>query len=126
MAELEANRRPIASRSAGWAKALAAFLARTSVTPNQISAVSVVFAAVGAGLLAFKPDAIGLIGCAAAVQARLVCNLLDGMVAAAKNRRSGRCTTSFPTASPILYSSSPWAMPSAGRRSAGSARLLLR
>ena len=56
MPELEANRRPIASRSAGWAKALAAFLARTSVTPNQISAVSVVFAAVGAGLLAFKPD----------------------------------------------------------------------
>lgn len=125
MPELEANRRPIASRSAGWAKALAAFLARTSVTPNQISAVSVVFAAVGA---AFKPDAIGLIGCAAAVQARLVCNLLDGMVAieGGKKRRSGRCTTSFPTASPILYSSSPWAMPSAGRRSAGSARLLLR
>jgi hypothetical protein len=81
MPELETNRRPIASRSAEWAKASAAFLARTSVTPNQISAVSVLFAAVGAALVAFKHDAIGLIGCAAAVQARLVCNLLDGMVA---------------------------------------------
>jgi hypothetical protein len=98
MPELEANRRPIASRSAGWAKALAAFLARTSVTPNQISAVSVVFAAVGAGLLAFKPDAIGLIGCAAAVQARLVCNLLDGMVALEGGKKSsvGALYNEFP------------------------------
>jgi CDP-diacylglycerol--glycerol-3-phosphate 3-phosphatidyltransferase len=98
MPELEANRRPIASRSAGWAKALAAFLARTSVTPNQISAVSVVFAAVGAGLLAFKPDAIGLIGCAAAVQARLVCNLLDAMVAIEGGKKSsvGALYNEFP------------------------------
>jgi len=98
MPELEANRRPIASRSAGWAKALAAFLARTSVTPNQISAVSVVFAAVGAGLLAFKPDAIDLIGCAAAVQARLVCNLLDGMVAIEGGKKSsvGALYNEFP------------------------------
>jgi phosphatidylglycerophosphate synthase len=98
MPELEANRRPIASRSAGWAKALAAFLARTSVTPNQISAVSVVFAAVGAALLAFKPDAIGLIGCAAAVQARLVCNLLEGMVAIEGGKKSsvGSLYNEFP------------------------------
>jgi phosphatidylglycerophosphate synthase len=81
MPDTEANRRPIASRSAQWAKASASFLARTSVTPNQISATSVVFAAAGAASLAFKPDAVGLIGCAIAVQARLVCNLLDGMVA---------------------------------------------
>ena len=98
MPELEANRRPIASRSAEWAKASAAFLARTSVTPNQISAVSVVFAAVGAALLAFKPDAIGLIGCAAAVQARLVCNLLDGMVAIEGGKKSsvGSLYNEFP------------------------------
>jgi phosphatidylglycerophosphate synthase len=98
MPELEANRRPIASRSAGWAKALAAVLARTSVTPNQISAVSVVFAAVGAALLAFKPDAIGLIGCAAAVQGRLVCNLLDGMVAIEGGKKSsvGSLYNEFP------------------------------
>lgn len=98
MPELETNRRPIASRLAEWAKASAAFLARTSVTPNQISAVSVLFAAVGAALLAFKPDAIGLIGCAAAVQARLVCNLLDGMVAIEGGKKSsvGSLYNEFP------------------------------
>jgi phosphatidylglycerophosphate synthase len=98
MPELEANRRPIASRSAQWAKAAAAFLARTSVTPNQISAASVVFAAAGAALLALKPDAIGLIACAAAVQARLVCNLLDGMVAIEGGKKSpvGALYNEFP------------------------------
>jgi len=98
MPELEANRRPIASRSAGWAKASAAFLARTNVTPNQISAASAVFAAAGAALLAFKPDAIGLIGCALAVQARLVCNLLDGMVAIEGGKKSavGSLYNEFP------------------------------
>ena len=98
MPELEANRRPIASRSAGWAKAAAAFLARTRVTPNQISAVSMVFAAIGAALLALKPDAIGLLGCAIAVQARLVCNLLDGMVAIEGGKKSplGALYNEFP------------------------------
>jgi len=98
MPELEANRRPIASRSAGWAKAAAAFLARTRVTPNQISAVSMVFAAIGGALLALKPDAIGLLGCAIAVQARLVCNLLDGMVAIEGGKKSplGALYNEFP------------------------------
>ena len=98
MPEPEANRRPIASRSAEWAKASAAFLARTRVTPNQISAVSVLFAAIGAALLMLKPDAIGLIGCAAAVQARLVCNLLDGMVAIEGGKKSpvGSLYNEFP------------------------------
>jgi phosphatidylglycerophosphate synthase len=98
MPELEANRRPIASRSAAWAKTAAAFLARTNVTPNQISVASVVFAAVGAALLALKPDAIGLIGCAVAVQVRLVCNLLDGMVAIEGGKKSvvGSLYNEFP------------------------------
>jgi phosphatidylglycerophosphate synthase len=98
MPELEANRRPIASRSAGWAKAAAAFLARTRVTPNQISVVSVVFAAIGAAMLALKPDAIGLLGCAIAVQARLICNLLDGMVAIEGGKKSpvGSIFNEFP------------------------------
>jgi CDP-diacylglycerol--glycerol-3-phosphate 3-phosphatidyltransferase len=98
MPELEANRRPIASRSAEWARVSAAFLARTNVTPNEISGISVVFAAVGAALLALKPDAIGLIGCAIAVQARLVCNLLDGMVAIEGGKKSavGSLYNEFP------------------------------
>jgi phosphatidylglycerophosphate synthase len=98
MAEPDTNRRPIASRSAGWAKVSASFLARTNVTPNQISATSVVFAAVGAALLVLKPDAIGLISCALAVQARLVCNLLDGMVAIEGGKKSavGALYNEFP------------------------------
>jgi phosphatidylglycerophosphate synthase len=98
MPELEANRRPIASRSAGWAKAAAEFLARTRVTPNQIPAVSMLFAAISAALLALKPDAIGLLGCAIAVQARLVCNLLDGMVAIEGGKKStlGALYNEFP------------------------------
>jgi phosphatidylglycerophosphate synthase len=98
MAETEANRRPIQARSAGWAKASASFLARTSVTPNQVSAASVVFAAIGAALLALHPDAVGLIGCALTVQARLMCNLLDGMVAieGAKKSPLGALYNEFP------------------------------
>ena len=98
MSELETNRRPIQARSSGWAKASASFLARTSVTPNQVSAASVVFAAIGAALLARRPDAIGLIGCALAVQARLVCNLLDGMVAIEGGKKSpvGALYNEFP------------------------------
>ena len=125
MPELEANRRPIASRSAGWAKAAAAFLARTRVTPNQISMVSVVFAAIGAALLALKPDAIGLLGCAIAVQARLICNLLDGMVAIEGGKKSpvGSIFNEFPDriADSLFIVALGYAV--GWRRSAGSARL---
>ncbi len=98
MSAPDANRRPIAARSTKWAQALASFLARSRVTPNQISVASVVFAAVGAALLVFKPGALGLIGCALAVQARLVCNLLDGMVAIEGGKKSalGALYNEFP------------------------------
>ena len=98
MPELEINRRPIRARSSGWAKFAASFLARTSVTPNQVSAASVVFAAIGAALLARGPGVVDLIGCAAAVQARLVCNLLDGMVAIEGGKKSplGALYNEFP------------------------------
>jgi phosphatidylglycerophosphate synthase len=88
MPEAEPNRRPIASRSSGWARASASFLAATSVTPNQVSSASIPFAAIGAALLLWMPDAVGLIGCALAIQARLVCNLLDGMVAVEGGKKS--------------------------------------
>lgn len=75
------DRRPIAARSTGWAQALSAALARSSVTPNQISVLSIFFAVIGAvGLLA-APSLLGLVACSIGVQLRLVCNLLDGMVA---------------------------------------------
>ena len=75
------NRRPIAARATGWAKSLAAALAQSSITPNQISVISIFFAAVGAMALAWALSTLGLLLCAACVQLRLLCNLLDGMVA---------------------------------------------
>ncbi|HEV2284958.1 MAG TPA: CDP-alcohol phosphatidyltransferase family protein [Steroidobacteraceae bacterium] len=76
-----ANRRPLKSRSSGWARALAAALARTAITPNEISVASVVFACGGAAALIGSGAPWALLTCAACVQLRLVCNLLDGMVA---------------------------------------------
>lgn len=77
----DADRRPLATRQAGWAKRLAAALARSTITPDQISLLSVFFAAVGAALLAWWPTWLGLLDAAVCVQLRLACNLLDGMVA---------------------------------------------
>jgi hypothetical protein len=91
---------------------------------QQISASSVAFAAAGAALLALRPDAVGLIGCALAVQARLVCNLLDGMVAIEGGKKSavGSLYSEFPDriADSLLIVALGYGM--AGRRSAGSVR----
>ena len=81
------NRRPLKVRDTGWAKDFAARLAKAQVTPDLISAASVVFAVLGAAFLAMSgvlppiPRALLLLVAAACVQGRLVCNLLDGMVA---------------------------------------------
>jgi phosphatidylglycerophosphate synthase len=87
MAELE-NRRPIKSRDAGWANALAGSLVEANASPDLISAASVAFAFLGAAclLLASLSESPGwraplLVGAAGCIQLRLVCNLLDGMVA---------------------------------------------
>jgi len=86
MREVE-NRRPLKSRSSPWAGRAAALLARAGISPNAISATSTVFAMIGAALFiasAYEPDrARGalLLGAALSIQLRLVCNLLDGMVA---------------------------------------------
>lgn len=76
-----ADRRPLKSRGTGWARALATALARSPATPDQISAASVLFAAAGAALLLYWPTPAGLVLVAVCVQLRLLCNLLDGMVA---------------------------------------------
>lgn len=75
----ESDRRPINVRGSGWAQELARSLAGMGITPNQISVLSIVFAALGAGALV-----IGgwyLIAAALCIQGRLLCNLFDGMVA---------------------------------------------
>lgn len=73
------DRRPIKARGAHWAQQLARSIARTGISPNQISVLSIVFAALGAGLLLMQ--GWYLIGAALCIQGRLLCNLLDGMVA---------------------------------------------
>ena len=75
------ERRPLQSRSSRWARWLAARLTATRITPNQISLLSVGWAVLGGGLLFWGTGWLAFIATAACVQLRLVCNLLDGMVA---------------------------------------------
>ena len=94
MTEID-NRRPIKSRGSGWALWLAKRLADGDVRPDLISGASVAFAALGAALLLAGGvteiaglRAVLLLGAAAMIQLRLVCNLLDGMVAMEHGRSS--------------------------------------
>jgi phosphatidylglycerophosphate synthase len=83
-----ANRRPLTSRSSAWARFLTDVLVRMRIAPNAISVGSVLFAAAGAVLLICMRNGVGLLATAACVQLRLVCNLLDGMVAIEGKRQS--------------------------------------
>ncbi|MBK8067136.1 MAG: CDP-alcohol phosphatidyltransferase family protein [Rhodanobacteraceae bacterium] len=74
-------RRPLTSRNTAWAHWIARRLAATEVTPNQISLASIGFALVG-GLLLLRPDwPVAMVFAAICIQLRLLCNLIDGMVA---------------------------------------------
>jgi phosphatidylglycerophosphate synthase len=81
------NRRPLNSRGSAWAAGLASWAVSREVTPNQISQASMGCAAAGFFLYALSTQGDGfsrflcLILAAATLQARLVCNLIDGMVA---------------------------------------------
>jgi phosphatidylglycerophosphate synthase len=92
------NRRPIAARDTGWARAIAARLVRTKITPNQISMASVLFAAIGAAALVWWPGIGGYLLCAICIQLRLLCNLFDGLVAVEGGKASplGRIYNEFP------------------------------
>lgn len=87
-----ANRRPLKSRDTGWARRGAAWLARAGVTPDAVSAGSVAFGLLGAALLAGSGLCEGwarggaLFAGAICIQLRLLCNLMDGMVAVEHGR----------------------------------------
>ena len=85
---LDENRRPIRSRDAGWARAAASRLARLGVSPNQISLASVLAAGLATLSLSLFPQPWLALGCVAGVQLRLLCNLLDGMVAVEHGRKT--------------------------------------
>lgn len=81
------NRRPLTSRNSAWAARLASWAVAKGLTPNQISQASMGFAALGFLLYWLSTQGNGLVQflclilAAATLQARLVCNLIDGMVA---------------------------------------------
>lgn len=82
-------RRPIKTRSAAWARALASRLARSSITADQISVSSMVFAALAGGaILAGASTPWAWLVAALCVQLRLIANLLDGMVAIEGGKKS--------------------------------------
>ena len=81
------NRRPLASRDSGWARAIARHLSAADITPNQISMASMAMAAF-AGLAFWLAGGAHsgarttfLLAAALFCQFRLLCNLFDGMVA---------------------------------------------
>ncbi len=75
-------RRPLKSRSAAWAGGLARRLLKIGLKPNQVSVLSVVFAAVAmAALLCPVPSRVTWLVAALGIQLRLLCNLMDGMLA---------------------------------------------
>ncbi len=100
----DSNRRPLASRETGWARGISRRLAATSITPNQISAASIVAAAIAgicfwlSGQAETSARAAFLIAAALFCQIRLLCNLFDGMVAieAGKQSSDGAFWNEFP------------------------------
>jgi phosphatidylglycerophosphate synthase len=81
------NRRPLKTRNRPWATALARWIAQRGLKPNQISVLSLLFAALAGGCFVLAAEAepparLALFfGAAAGIQLRLLCNMLDGMVA---------------------------------------------
>lgn len=81
------SRRPLRSRNTRLAHAGARWLASVGVRPNAVSVASVFFAAAAgaafwaSGRMDAFPHGIWLIIAALFIQGRLLCNLLDGMIA---------------------------------------------
>jgi phosphatidylglycerophosphate synthase len=84
MAAQNSTRRPLKSRNAVWAAGLARWLAKAGVSPNQISLASVAAAAI-AGCCLLRGS---YLAAALFIQLRLLCNLMDGMVAIEGGLRS--------------------------------------
>ena len=88
------ERRPIASRNTGWAQCIASALALRGVSPNAISVASMFFGTLAGACFVGSAQVEGLaartllVGAAAGIQLRLLCNLFDGMVAVHAQRFS--------------------------------------
>lgn len=117
------QRRPLKVRSLSIFQTLAHRLSQTALTPNQISVFSVVFAVLAAvclGMIAQAGSNAWFLLVAIFIQLRLVCNLLDGMVAVegGKSTKSGELFNDIPDriADPLILVSAgyatqlPWGM----------------
>jgi len=88
------DRRPLASRQTAWANFLAAKLAAAGVTPNGISVFGMGAGVLGGVVLSFTTlhssasQRIHFLIAVVFIQTRLICNLLDGMVAILLKRAS--------------------------------------
>lgn len=85
------SRRELKTRGKAWAQQLALAVAKTNVTPNQVSVLSIVCAL--GGLTAFiaahsTASSWLLVFAIAGIQLRLLCNLLDGMLAIEYKKKS--------------------------------------
>jgi phosphatidylglycerophosphate synthase len=96
-------RRPLKSRNTRIAAGFARWLTDLGISPNEISVVSIVFAGVTtASFLALDSGFIGsgilLVLAAVGIQLRLLCNLMDGMVAVEGSRKTktGELYNEFP------------------------------
>jgi phosphatidylglycerophosphate synthase len=92
--ETATSRRPLKTRQRRWAQALAQLLVKAHVSPNAISVLSLVFAAGAGAALYFSGQTPPfermwlLLLAAAGIQLRLLCNMLDGMVAVEGGRQT--------------------------------------
>lgn len=82
----DSARRPLKSRSTEWARKLSGILVARRISPNVISVAGIGFAGIGAAALVLitkglMPLLPGLLIGAAGVQLRLLCNMMDGLVA---------------------------------------------
>ena len=89
------NRRPLKTRDTAWAGFLARKAAGAGLTPNGISLISILFAAGSMTCFLIAPDmktpvaiVLAWLGAAAGIQLRLLCNMLDGMVAVECGKKS--------------------------------------
>ncbi len=87
------DRRPIAARRLAFIQNLAAALARRRVRPNLISIIGLIASLIAAALLVLtsrpdQPVRIYFLLAAGLIQLRLLCNVIDGLVAVEGNMKS--------------------------------------
>jgi phosphatidylglycerophosphate synthase len=76
------DRRPLRTRSHSWTLPLARGLVRIGLRPNHVSLIGIGFAGLAAWCLATRADCWGcLLIAAVGIQLRLLCNMLDGLMA---------------------------------------------